>query len=159
MRLVLKNLLFAILLPGTVTIWIPCWILYDARAAIHWNQSRWPALLPFVMGLGILLRCIWDFAVAGRGTLAPIDPPKHLVVQGLYRYVRNPMYIGVLLVVLSEAWLFRSGALLVEAAVAFVVIHTFVLVYEEPHLRKQFGHSYATYCQSVSRWLPRRPKD
>ena len=113
----------------------------------------------FGSGSSILLRCIWDFAVSGHGTLAPIDPPLHLVISGLYRYVRNPMYLGVLLVVISEAWLFRSGALLVQAGVAFIVVHGFVLLYEEPHLQRQFGSSYADYCQSVNRWLPRRPKD
>jgi len=157
MGLLVKNLLFAILLPGTVMIWIPWWILHAAHVSIQLTRVRWPALLPLAIGVTIVLRCIWDFADSGRGTLAPIDPPKNLVVRGPYRYVRNPMYIGVLLVVLSEAWLFRSGALLVEAGIAFLIIHTFVLLYEEPHLRRQFGASYSTYCRSVNRWLPRRP--
>jgi len=159
MRLFLKNVLFAILLPGTVTLWIPWLILHGTHASIHWSFSCVPALLILALGSSILLRCIWDFAVSGRGTLAPIDPPLHLVMSGLYRYVRNPMYLGVLLVVISEAWLFRSGALLVQAGVAFIVVHGFVLLYEEPHLQRQFGSSYADYCQSVNRWLPRRPKD
>ena len=158
MRLFLKNTLFAILLPGTVTIWIPWLIVHYAHASIQWNLWRAPALLPLTVGGSILLRCIWDFAVAGQGTLAPIDPPKHLVVRGLYRYVRNPMYVGVLLALLGEAWLFKSGALLVQAAIAFAIVHSFVRLYEEPHLRRRFGPAYTSYCQAVNRWLPRKPK-
>jgi protein-S-isoprenylcysteine O-methyltransferase Ste14 len=158
MWLFFKNFILMILLPGTVTVWLPWFILNHAHVSVRWTLWRALALLPSVFGAGILLRCIWDFAVFGRGTLAPIDPPKHLVVRGLYRYVRNPMYIGMVLVVLGEAWFFKSGALLVQAAVAFIVVHTFVLFYEEPHLRRQFGRSYASYCQDVNRWLPRKPK-
>jgi protein-S-isoprenylcysteine O-methyltransferase Ste14 len=108
-------------------------------------------------GRSILLRCIWDFAVSGRGTLAPIDPPKQLVVHGLYRYVRNPMYVGVLLVLLGEAWLFDSRALLVYAGEFWVVASAFVFFYEEPTLRRKFGGSYARYYRSVNRWVPRKP--
>ena len=158
MRLLLKNTFLAILLPGTVTIWIPWLLLHHAQVSLQWNLWCAPALLPLVLGASVLLRCIWDFGASGKGTLAPIDPPKHLVVRGLYRYVRNPMYIGVLLAVLGEAWLFRSGALLVHAGVFLVVVHGFVLLYEEPHLQRQFGSSYTNYCQSVNRWLPRNPR-
>jgi len=157
MVLFLKNVLFAILLPGTVTVLVPWLIISGRPVGLNWNPSRALALLPMMVGVGVLLRCIWDFAVAGRGTLAPVDPPKDLVVRGLYRYVRNPMYVGVLLVLLGEAWFFNSRALLVYAAGCFVTVHAFVLLYEEPNLRRKFGGSYARYCETVNRWLPKRP--
>jgi protein-S-isoprenylcysteine O-methyltransferase Ste14 len=110
------------------------------------------------VGAGVLFRCIWDFAVAGRGTLAPVDPPRHLVVRGLYRYVRNPMYVGVVTILLGEALLFRSLALLCYAGIFLFVVHLFIVVYEEPALRRQFGESYENYCRRVHRWLPRQPQ-
>jgi protein-S-isoprenylcysteine O-methyltransferase Ste14 len=157
MRLFVKSVLFAILLPGTVTVFVPGLIISKVRLAIPWNAWSVLALVPLVFGVSILLRCIWDFAASGRGTLAPVDPPTALVVRGLYRYVRNPMYVGVLVILISEAWLFDSRALLLYAAGCFVVVHAFVLLYEEPHLRRKFGGAYVSYCQKVNRWVPRKP--
>ena len=157
MVLFLKSTLFAILLPGTVTVLVPCLIISSRHAGLIWSFWRALALLPIILGAGILVRCIWDFAVSGRGTLAPVDPPKTLVVRGLYRYVRNPMYVGVLLILLGEAWLFYLRALVLYAAGCFVTVHSFVWLYEEPNLRRKFGGSYARYCHAVNRWLPKRP--
>lgn len=157
MVLFLKSVLFAILLPGTVTVLVPCLIVSSGRAGIKWNSWRVLAFLPMMVGVGLLFRCIWDFAVSGRGTLAPVDPPKDLVMRGLYRYVRNPMYVGVLLVLLGEAWLFNSRALILYAVGCFATVHAFVVLYEEPNLRRKFGGSYARYCQTVNRWLPKKP--
>ena len=156
LRLFLKSALFALLLPGTVTVLVPSLIVSRCRLAIQWNSWLVLALVSLILGFSILLRCIWDFAVLGGGTLAPVDPPKDLVVRGLYRYVRNPMYVGVLLILFSEAWLFDSRALLFYAGGAFVVVHSFVLIYEEPHLRRKFGDAYVSYCATVHRWLPKR---
>jgi protein-S-isoprenylcysteine O-methyltransferase Ste14 len=108
-------------------------------------------------GAAIVLRCIWDFAAKGRGTLAPVDPPKQLVVQGLYRYVRNPMYLGVLLVLLGETAFFGSPALLQYTLAWFFLVNLVVVLYEEPSLRNRFGDSYERYRRSVHRWLPTRP--
>jgi len=157
MKLFFKSVLFTILLPGTVTVLVPSLVISKGRLAIQWNSWRVLAFLPLFLGLSILSRCIWDFAVSGRGTLAPVDPPKDLVVRGLYRYVRNPMYVGVLLMLFSEAWLFDSRVLLLYAVGCFVVVHAFVLLYEEPHLRRKFGEAYVSYCAKVNRWLPGRP--
>jgi protein-S-isoprenylcysteine O-methyltransferase Ste14 len=159
--LVLRSLFFTVVVPGTVTILIP-YLILSGRSSIvieRWDALRCLSLVPILAGAGALLRCIWDFAVAGRGTLAPIDPPTELVVRGLYRYVRNPMYLGVLCLLLGEAALFQSAALLVYTAGWFLVVHLFVVMYEEPTLRTQFGESYAHYCSAVRRWLPGRPKD
>ena len=155
----LRSLFFTILLPGTVTVLIP-WRIVSREGRLPLRvESPWQylALVPVAVGTAILARCIWEFASRGRGTLAPIDPPRRLVVTGLYRYVRNPMYVGVLTVLLGEAALFRSVALLEYAAVFFVIANVFVLLYEEPALRRRFGESYEHYCRAVHRWIPGRP--
>ena len=110
-----------------------------------------------VLGVTLLGACIWEFARRGRGTLAPIDPPKHLVVQGLYRYVRNPMYVSVTTILLGELLIVRSGALLWYCAAWLVAVNLFVIGYEEPALRRQFGDSYQHYTRTVRRWIPRVP--
>jgi len=97
----------------------------------------------------------WGFAIRGKGTPAPIDPPKKLVVDGPYRVVRNPMYWSVFLIMLGEAILFHSVPLAELAAVFFLVAWLFVLVYEEPILRSQFAAEYEDYRRRVPRWLPR----
>jgi protein-S-isoprenylcysteine O-methyltransferase Ste14 len=158
--LILRNIFFTVLLPGTVTVVIPHFILSARQFGPpeSWAAWRWPGLLPISIGAGILFWCIWDFAVAGGGTLAPIDPPKHLVVRGLYRYVRNPMYVGVISILLGESLFFASLRLLCYAFAVFCIVHLFVLLYEEPTLRRRFGESYDAYRQSVRRWWPRKPK-
>jgi len=154
--LFLKSVFFLIIVPGTVTLVIPYFILLDGSAVNlgHWAAQQWLGSIAILLGAAILLRCVWDFASVGRGTLAPIDPPKELVVGGLYRYVRNPMYVGVLLLLLGEAALFQSAALVRYATGWLVVIHLVVVFYEEPVLRHRFGESYDRYCLSVRRWLP-----
>ena len=156
--LAIRSIFFACLLPGTVTVLIPYLILSEEspnRLATPWQYF---GLIPISAGAAILFRCIWDFAVVGRGTLAPVDPPRHLVVRGLYRYVRNPMYVGVLCVLLGEALLFRSRTLLWYAAGFWVFANVIVILYEERVLRRQFGKSYDDYSRSVRRWLPRAPR-
>ena len=101
------------------------------------------------------LWCAWDFTFAGKGTPAPIDPPRELVVKGLYRYVRNPMYVGVLSVVLGLAIWFEAPRLFAYAGLVFVLFNAFVLIYEEPALKRKFGNSYKQYCARVPRWIPR----
>jgi protein-S-isoprenylcysteine O-methyltransferase Ste14 len=111
-----------------------------------------------LIGTAIYFWCAWDFTFAGRGTPAPIDPPKELVVRGLYRYVRNPMYVGILSILLGEALLFASWRLFEYTAVVFIFFFLFVTLYEEPILRQKFGESYRRYCESVPRWIPWRMK-
>jgi len=113
------------------------------------------SILLTLLGGAIYLRCLWDFAVFGRGTPAPIDAPKRLVIRGLYRYTRNPMYVGALTAILGWAVFFRSLLLVLYACCMAVVFHLFVVLYEEPHLRRVFGAQYDDYCARVGRWLPR----
>jgi protein-S-isoprenylcysteine O-methyltransferase Ste14 len=100
------------------------------------------------------LWCFWDFLVKGRGTPAPIDPPKELVVAGLYNYVRNPMYVGVLVIIIGHFLWFKTVWMVVHAVVVFLAFHSFVTLYEEPHLRKTFGMAYESYAKKVPRWIP-----
>jgi protein-S-isoprenylcysteine O-methyltransferase Ste14 len=155
--LALRSILFTLLVPGTVTVIIPWLIAYRDRAANlgHWTPWRYVGLLPLTVGVAILFWCVCDFAVVGHGTLAPIDPPTQLVVRGPYRYVRNPMYVGVVLILLGEAALVESIALTIYCAIFFLAVHCFVVLYEEPTLHRQFGESYDGYRRRVRRWWPR----
>jgi protein-S-isoprenylcysteine O-methyltransferase Ste14 len=152
--LALRSLLFVILLPGTVAGYIPWRILHSSGHVVVPRLSVSSVLAGCValIGLCVLLRCVWDFFSSGRGTLAPIDPPRQLVVGGLYRFTRNPMYNGVVAMLLGEAWLFRSIPLLQYAVVIFVLFHLFVVIYEEPALESKFGESYRAYRAKVPRW-------
>ena len=156
--LLLKNILFTIIVPGTVTVVIPRLLLSrgGGQAPLSWGILQGLALVAGGVGVAIYIRCVWDFASFGRGTPAPIDAPKRLVVRGLYRYVRNPMYVGVLSTLLGEAAFFESRALLTYTAGFFVAVNLFVLLYEEPTLRRTFGEPYEEYRRAVGRWWPRR---
>jgi protein-S-isoprenylcysteine O-methyltransferase Ste14 len=150
---ILKTVIFTVLVPGSVAVVIPCAIANDAIAPTLFSSI---GFLPMAFGAAIYLWCAWDFATAGQGTPAPIDPPKHLVVRGLYRFVRNPMYVGVLLVLAGESLTFQSLRILTYAAIAFFVVNLFVIFYEEPALKRKFGVEYEEYMRRVPRWIPRR---
>lgn len=154
MRLFLKNLLFTLIVPGTVAGLVPWLIVRDESIPSTLNIVI--AVVLFTLGGGIYLWCVWDFASFGRGTPAPIDEPKKLVVRGLYRYTRNPMYVGVLTVVLGWAVLYQSSGVLLYAVGAAVVVNLFIRYYEEPHLSAVFGEEYERYRSRVGRWLPSR---
>jgi protein-S-isoprenylcysteine O-methyltransferase Ste14 len=153
----LKNLLFTVFVPGTVAVFIPYRIIAGEgnRLGLVTPRLLWSAPL-FLLGAGLYFWCLWHFAVTGRGTPAPIDPPKRLVVRGLYRRVRNPMYLAVLLVVAGWVVLSRSARVLEYGVGVAVVFHLFVVFVEEPLLRRRFGPSYEAYCRAVRRWVPGR---
>jgi len=153
MLLLLKNLVFTVLVPGTVGVYLP-WALARGRTPAS-GLVLAAAAVVLALGGAIYAWCVWDFATFGRGTPAPLDAPKRLVVRGLFRWVRNPMYVGVLTVILGWAILFRSTAVLVYAVLVAAVFHGFVFFYEEPKLRQLFGADYDAYCARVGRWLPR----
>lgn len=157
--LLLKNLLFTLLVPGTTAGLIPYWVLTHGSGDMpsSWGILQVLGLALALPGVLIYLCCVWDFATEGRGTPAPIDPPRSLVVRGLYRYVRNPMYLGVLLVLMGEVLFFESGALLLYVVLWFSFVHLFVVLYEEPALRRRFEGSYQQYCRAVHRWVPGAP--
>ena len=151
-----RSLLWTLLLPGFLGVYVPWRYFGLRRVQLDFGNPLHVLGLAFV-GLGIVLlaACVFEFARSGRGTLAPVDPPRELVVRGLYRYVRNPMYLSVTAIVLGEALLTRSRALLLYWALWFLAANLFVLLYEEPTLRRRFGPSYEAYTQRVGRWLPR----
>ncbi len=153
--LALRSIFFTVLLPGTVVVWIPRMLLARDSARAGPGPLRWVGIPLMAAGAAVILTCIVDFARRGRGTLAPVDPPRKLVTAGLYRYVRNPMYVGVVTTLAAEALFFGSRSLAIYAAAAWLVFHVWVLVYEEPHLESAFGEEYAHYRAAVPRWIPR----
>ncbi len=153
MKLFLKNLLFTVLVPGTVAVYVPLVITRSRPlTAQYWRLAIGGLLL--ALGAAIYFWTLWDFASFGRGTPLPVDAPKKLVVRGLYRYTRNPMYLGVILVILGLAAIYADSWLILYAAGVFILTHIFVTQYEEPGLKEQFGQDYDVYRSSVGRWIP-----
>ena len=157
--LFLKNLLFTLIVPGFVAGWVP----------LFWfeRQPQWPDTLRwhhaagaflFFAGVAVYLHCIWLFGTKGRGTPAPIDPPKRLVHRGLYCWVRNPMYLGIFAIVGSEALFYWSIHITFYFVCLICTVHLFVALYEESALSYQFGAMYEDYKRAVPRWLPRKPR-
>lgn len=154
---ILGSAIFLVIAPGTVAVYVP------------WTISRWrfhPALLGFfgfrvvgvfmlAAGLPLLLDSFARFALQGLGTPAPLAPPQHLVVTGLYRYVRNPMYVAVLSLIFGQGLLFGSVTTLEYGVLVWLGFFLFVLLYEEPTLRHKFGNEYREFCAHVPRWIPR----
>jgi protein-S-isoprenylcysteine O-methyltransferase Ste14 len=153
--LLLRSIFFTFLFPGSVTILIPYFILGSRTTSSNGGWIDWLGLPLMTIGAGGLIWCIWQFFVEGHGTLAPVEPPKELVVHGMYRVVRNPMYVSVLLILIGESIFFRSIGILIEAMVFLAVTHLFIVFYEEPYLKHQFGPSYENYLQTAGRWMPR----
>jgi protein-S-isoprenylcysteine O-methyltransferase Ste14 len=155
--ILVRTLIFTLLVPGTVTVGVPYLLLSSGSgsSAGEVGALRLIGLIPIAIGIAIYLWCAWDFAFAGQGTPAPYDAPRLLVTRGLYRRVRNPMYVGVSLILAGEAVLFGSWVLLVYAALVLSLVHLRVVYFEEPTLRRMFGAAYEAYCKVVPRWVPR----
>ncbi|HSL28517.1 MAG TPA: isoprenylcysteine carboxylmethyltransferase family protein [Anaerolineales bacterium] len=150
----LKSFLFLIIAPGMVAGYIPLALM---RRGPHSETGplAYVAFPLWILGGIILLWSFWNFLHEGRGTPAPVDPPRELVATGFYRYVRNPMYVGVLAVILGHFLWFGSWWLLVYAVIVFLTFHSFVTLYEEPTLKRKFGAAYEKYLKQVPRWIPR----
>jgi len=156
MRLLLKNVLFVVVLPGSLAGWVPWYLV--RRWGLTLPAMRWPQWLGaaiLAQGAAILLVCVAEFSRRGRATPAPIDAPRVLVVTGLYRYVRNPMYVGVTAALAGWALLFESSGLAFYGLCVFAGFNAFVILYEEPVLARRFGEEYRRYRSTVGRWLPR----
>ena len=149
--------MFIVLVPGAIAGWLP-WCLDGFPAVNPTGLLGAAGAALAIAGWAVLLWCAREFALRGRGTPAPYDPPRDLVVSGLYRYVRNPMYVGVVASVVGQAAVYRSPSVLWYAAILAVSFHARILVYEEPKLRELFGRSFADYCARVPRWIPRPPR-
>jgi protein-S-isoprenylcysteine O-methyltransferase Ste14 len=149
-----KSFLFLIVAPGMVAGYIPLALLRRGPQ-IETGFLAYLALPLWLIGGIILLWSFWNFLIQGRGTPTPIDPPKELVATGFYRYVRNPMYVGVLSIVIGHFLWFGTIWLIVYAALVWLGFHLFITLYEEPTLRKKFGASYEEYLRKVPRWIPK----
>jgi protein-S-isoprenylcysteine O-methyltransferase Ste14 len=154
---ILGSALFFVIAPFSLTVLIPLWIA-------GWRmQAPFLGLLPLrvigvllaVAGAVPLIESFRRFAIEGLGTPAPIAPPQRLIVTGFYRYVRNPMYVGVVAVILGEALVLGDVRLLTYAAIVRLAFHVFVLTYEEPTLRDSYGAEYDAFRANVPRWIPR----
>jgi protein-S-isoprenylcysteine O-methyltransferase Ste14 len=152
---VLRTLIFTIFVPGFWTVAMP-YLLLPRGTRPDLGGVRAAGWLFIAAGIALYLACaFWGFALRGRGTPLPIDPPKKLVVEGPYGIVRNPMYWSVASVMLGEAAVFHAIAIAELAVAFFAGLNVFVLLYEEPALRRKFGVEYEEYCRRVPRWLPR----
>ena len=153
----LGSLVFLVIAPGTVAGLVPWWITgWHLGAPFEGAEiSRWFGLGLIALGLVPLLTSFARFAWEGLGTPAPIAPPSRLVVGGLYRRVRNPMYVAVLGILLGEALFLADVHVFYWALIFWAACHLFVLGYEEPTLKRTFGAEYQTYRANVPRWLPR----
>ena len=142
-------------MPGVIAFLIPYWITDD------WHGSGAPFALQLVgtvllaIGIVVLAHTVVRFVVEGLGTPFPAAPTQNLVVGGLYRYVRNPMYLGLIAAVVGQAAILGSASLLLYAAILWVIVASFVVFYEEPTLSSKYGEQYAAYRRSVRAWLPR----
>ena len=155
LSLIIRNLVFTIVVPGLGGVWVPWQIL--TRHGHTATPAAWQAVPVIAAGTALYLWCLWNFAAVGRGTPGLWDAPQRVVGTGPYRWVRNPIYLAALLVVLGEAWLFMSLAVLAYAGVMAIFFHLFVTGYEERRLARRFGDSYLEYRRTVPRWIPRRP--
>ena len=154
-----RNVTMIVVFPGTVVVYIPYRLLapLSIPEVISWSATQYVAVLLLAIGASILLRSIWSFAHVGKGTLAPFDETQKLIVVGLYRYVRNPMYVGVILILLAESWFWWSSTLLSYTGLCFIVANILVIGYEENRLRHKYGDEFQQYCRHVDRWIPGKP--
>jgi protein-S-isoprenylcysteine O-methyltransferase Ste14 len=152
---VAKTLIFTLLVPGSVAGIVPWWLRHDSAIAISGPQECFAVVLICIGSAIYLCTALWSFAWVAGGTPAPFAPPRILVVRGLHRFVRNPMYIGVGCIIRGQAWLFHSLPSTAYLVLWLLVVHLFVVFYEEPTLQKQFGEEYQHYLATVPRWLPK----
>ncbi len=157
MFVLVRTVTYAALFIGLLLIYVPARLL-------SWSGIVRPAAIEVLQvagmvigaaGAAVALWCVFTFAFIGRGTPAPFDPPRRLVIQGPYCFVRNPMYIGAGLALAGAALFYQSWPLLGYAGLFLLATHLFVLGYEEPTLRRTFGQEYEAYCRQVRRWWPR----
>jgi protein-S-isoprenylcysteine O-methyltransferase Ste14 len=154
---ILGTAVFLVLAPGTVAVlapwWINGWQVHAHFAGL--TPLRVLGALLIAAGAAVLLDSFARFAWQGIGTPAPIYPTRHLVVRGFYRYVRNPIYVSLLLIIVGQALVFADVSLVIYAFCAWLATHLFVLFYEEPKLRRSFPGDYARFTAHVPRWIPR----
>lgn len=154
---ILGTIAFIALVPGTIIVLVPYLLSrWEIRAPLLGLAAlRWLGVLLIAAALPLFVEFCRRFVVEGRGTPAPIAPTQHLVVGGPFRHTRNPGYVSVVAIVAGQGLLFGSAAVLAYAALLLAAFHVFVLLYEEPTLRRTFGAEYEEYCRRVPRWISR----
>jgi protein-S-isoprenylcysteine O-methyltransferase Ste14 len=150
--LYLRNLFFTILQPGIVVVLIP-YLLLKQHFTEGGDFMQIAGSFVGFFGLIVMLACIKRFVTEGKGTLSPADPTKQLVINGLYRHSRNPMYVGVVTILIGESLFFSSSMLGIYTLVVFIVFNLFIIFMEEPRLKRDFGEAYIMYCKNVRRWI------
>jgi protein-S-isoprenylcysteine O-methyltransferase Ste14 len=151
---VIGSIAFFFLAPGTVAGVMP-WLISGWVQQPASEPIRYLGVALIAAGLAALIESFGRFALQGIGTPAPIAPPKHLVVTGFYRHVRNPMYVAVISICFGQALFLGDMRLAAYAAIVWAAFHAFVTLYEEPTLKQSFGEAYENYCRHVGRWRPR----
>jgi protein-S-isoprenylcysteine O-methyltransferase Ste14 len=158
MFVLIRAITYATLFIGIVLVYLP-------SRFVRWSGIVEPAttgapqvagMIMVTIGTALALWCVFTFVFIGKGTPAPFDPPKKLVIRGPYRFVRNPMYIGAGMTLAGAALFYESLSIFIYTGLFFLITHLFVVLYEEPTLRRTFGNDYAAYCRGVGRWMPKR---
>jgi protein-S-isoprenylcysteine O-methyltransferase Ste14 len=154
---VVGTAVFLVIAPGIVAGVIPWWISgwRVGTPFLGFMPFRVIGAVLIVAGISVLLESFGRFALQGIGTPAPVFPTQHLVVKGFYRYVRNPMYVAVVLLILGQGLLLCDLRIMAYAGFCGLIAHLFVVIYEEPTLRSSFGSLYESFCAHVPRWVPR----
>ena len=154
---IIGSAVFLVIAPGFVAGLVPWWISHWRLEAPFFGMPlfRLAGGALILMGVAGLLDSFVRFAVQGLGTPAPVFPTRHLVITGLYRYVRNPIYVAVVSTILGQGLVLGNLTLLEYGGLVWLLFHLFVLVYEEPTLRASFGSEYKNFCAEVPRWIPR----
>ncbi len=152
LNLFVKSVIFSVIVPGIVAVLIP--ILIAGEKITENICFILSGLLLLASGAIVYSWCVWDFVSFGKGTPAPIAAPKHLVVRGLYHYSRNPMYVGVLLVISGWALIYSRPVIFIYGLFVIICFQMFIVLYEEPRLYQIFGRDFNQYKAKVNRWLP-----
>ncbi len=160
MFVLIRAVTYAAFFIGFVLVYLPARFLAWSGivAPARTGAPQVAGMIMVTIGTGIALWCVFTFVFIGKGTPAPFDPPRKLVIRGPYRFVRNPMYIGAGMTLAGAALYYQSLSIFIYACLFFLITHLFVVFYEEPTLRRTFGTEYDAYFQRVSRWLPTRSK-
>lgn len=151
----LKTILFMLLVAGTMLVLLPCYLVVSDPALFSFGIFRWLAVPFWAAGAAAMIWCAWVFTVRGDGTPLPTNLPKRLMTSGLNVLLRNPIYAGVVIFLLGFVFWHPAPSILLMPVLVAVSAYLFVILYEEPHLRKTFGADYEQYCSRVPRWLPK----
>ena len=156
-RIRLRTLVWLLLVPVPLIGVLPWWLHHRLEDRFMWagTWGQWIGVWLILNGIGLAGWCVMLFNVRGHGTPLPLDPPKHFVAEGPYRVTRNPMFLGVFLILVGEGQVYQSRLLFLYLLLAIGVAHLFIVLVEEPDLRRRFGAAYEAYRRQIPRWIPK----